>query len=661
MLNLTGHPRLSELAKAAFKILEPPRDLKLSEWAEEYAYLSAENSAEPGKWHNIPYQIDIMDAITDPNIERVTVKKSARVGYTKIVDHAIGYFIHHDPSPILVVQPTIEDAEGYSKDEIAPMIRDTPVLADIFGDMDAKNSGQTISVKSYPGGKLYLIGANSPRGFRRITVRVVIFDEIDGYPVTGAGKDGDQIKLGIKRAETFFNRKIIEGSTPLEEESSRIHKSFMAGDQRHCYLPCPHCHEKQILVFENLRWPEGKPEEAKFACIHCGVLIEERFKLWMLQNREWIAHAPFNPITRHASFHIWTAYSTFPNASWGKLAKEWEDVKSDPLQRKVFTNTVLGEVWTEPGETVEPNALMERRYPFPAEMPAQALILTAGVDVQRDRLEVEVVGWGIGEQSWSIAYRTFWGDPNYPDVWEAFDDFRHRSWLHQNGHRLLIQAICIDSGGSNTQAVYNYCAGKLGNRVYAVKGKGGALPVIKAPQEAKPGARHKRPCKVFTIGVDQVKTLIYSRLVIKEVGPGYCHFNSEVDETGRIYNDEEFFRQLTAEKLITVYKKGFAVREWHNVRDTKRNEALDCRVYAYAALKMVEPAWYRLERRLAPVKTVDVESEPMENEQIETLEQSEAENERQAEPEKPVENKKKKKPSASRPRSRRRGNFVNSW
>ncbi len=447
---------------------------------------------------------------------------------------------------------------------------------------------------------------------------------------------------------------------PLDEETSRIHKSFLAGDQRHCYLPCPHCNEKQVLKFENLRWPEGRPEEAKFACIHCGVLIEERFKLWMLENREWIAHAPFNPITRHASFHIWAAYSTFPNASWGKLAKEYEDVKNDPLQQKVFWNTVLGEVWSEPGETIEPNELMERREEYPAEVPGRALILTAGVDVQRDRLEVEVVGWGIGEQSWSIAYKTLWGDPNQPDVWEALDDLRFKSWSHQHGHRLMIQAVCIDSGGSNTDAVYNYCRGKTGQRVYAIKGKGGPLPIIKAPTEAKPGARHKRPVKVFTVGVDQAKTIVYSRLTLKEQGPGYCHFNSAPDETGRIYNDDEYFKQLTAEKLLTVYKKGFATKEWHNVRDNKRNEALDCRVYAYAALKMVEPAWYRLERRLAPMQQPEMEPELTENEEVEQSEQTETENERQAEPVKPAQNKKASR-TPFRPRTRRRGGFVNRW
>ena len=252
---------ITELMRGALEAFRPPEKLTLSEWADRYAFLSAESSAEAGRWHTLPYQKGMMDAVTDPAVEQITVMKSARVGYTKMINHAIGYHVHQDACPIMVVQPTVEDAQGYSKEEIAPMLRDTPCLAGLVSESKAKDGNNTILQKNFPGGTLSLVGANSPRGFRRVSRRVVLFDEVDGYPAS-AGSEGDQIKLGIKRTEYYWNRKIIAGSTPTVKDFSRIERMYEESDKRRYFVPCPECGEMQVLEWENIKWINNDPETA---------------------------------------------------------------------------------------------------------------------------------------------------------------------------------------------------------------------------------------------------------------------------------------------------------------------------------------------------------------------------------------------------------------
>ncbi len=292
-------------------VVRPPEALSLSEWANKYAVLSKENAAQTGRFRSFKYQDGIMDAFTDPSVTQVSVMKSARVGYTKILDHAVAYYLSHDPSPILVVQPRVEDAEDYSKTEIAPMLRDTPVLKAIAGEAKAKDSGQTILKKQFSNGaNLTLVGANSPGGFRRITCRIILFDEVDGYPSGGAGSEGDQIALGIKRSETFWNRKIGLGSTPTVKNVSRIEKAYKESDQRHYWVPCPHCGEFQILEWGGpdtpygMKWDKDKdgnglPDTAYYVCRHNGCVIHDSDKPMMIKNGEWRAEKPF---TGHAGF-----------------------------------------------------------------------------------------------------------------------------------------------------------------------------------------------------------------------------------------------------------------------------------------------------------------------------------------------------------------------
>lgn len=378
--------------------VRPPEPLSLSEWANKYAVLSKETSAQTGRFRSFAYQDGMMDAITDPAVTQVSVMKSARVGYTKILDHVVGYYLAHDPSPILIVQPRVEDAEDYSKTEIAPMLRDTPVLAEICGDPKAKDSNQTILKKTFANGaNLTLVGANSPGGFRRITCRIILFDEVDGYPSGGAGVEGDQIALGIKRSETFWNRKIALGSTPTVKGTSRIEKAYEESDQRRYYVPCPHCGEFQVLEWGGPETPygfkwdkdengEGIPESAYYVCRHNGCVIHHNEKSGMVKRGEWRATKPFKG---HAGFHIWAGYSLFPNAAWKYLVAEWLRVKNDPLMRQTFINLVLGEPYEDRGEkALSEKRLLERCEVYAAEVPDGVAVLTAGIDTQDGRLKI---------------------------------------------------------------------------------------------------------------------------------------------------------------------------------------------------------------------------------------------------------------------------------
>lgn len=581
-------------------LLPPPR-LSLSGWAKKYAVLSKETSASQGKFRAFAYQNGIMDAVTDPAVETITVMKSARVGYTKILDHVAGFFIHQDPSPLLIVQPRVEDAEDYSTSEIAPMLRDTPVLAEIAGDLKAKDSNQRILKRVFKNGaSITFVGANSPGGFRRITARVVAFDEVDGYPPAGAGDEGDQIKLGKKRTESFWNRKIILGSTPAVKVTSRIYRSWETSDQRRYYVPCPHCQHKQTLKWSGIRWEGGDPKTAHYVCEN-GCIIEEHDKAWMVDQGEWIAEKPFNG---HAGFHIWAGYSLFANAAWPKLVEEFLSVKGNPLELKTFVNLVLGEPWEERGEEIDMHGLQERatREGWMGACSASVLLITCGVDVQGDRLEIERVGWGVNDESWSIEHVVIYGDPSSPEIWEDLDEYLLTPTDTEDGRRLQVAATAIDSGGHSTDAVYNFVRDKTRRRVWAIKGQAGEGKPVWPKLASK---NNKGRIALFNIGVDSAKDSVYGRLRIAEPGPGYCHFPAD--------RDGAYFEQLTSETVVTKYVKGFPVRSWVPKPNT-RQEALDCRVYAFAALRSMSISWGKVQRMLAEQQQAKRRQEVVEEE-----------------------------------------------
>lgn len=581
-----------EMDRAVAANLQPPPQLTLSQWAEQYAVMSRETSAQTGRFRAFEYQNGIMDAITDPSVEMVSVMKGARVGYTRILDNAVGYYIHQDPSPILVVQPRDTDAEDYSKTEIAPMIRDTPVLSELAGAAKSRDRNQTIRKQLFSNGSsITYTGANSPGGFRRITCRIILLDEVDGYPAAGAGDEGDQIKLAMKRGESFWNRKGVAGSTPTTKGISRIERLWQAGDQRRYYVPCPHCGAEQVLEWggkgssHGIKWPKdenGKhlPEKAYYVCKDNGCVIDETDKPDMVAKGRWIASKPFKG---HASFHIWAGYSLHVNAAWGKLAAEWLEVHSDPLTRKTFVNLVLGEPYEERGlDSLDEHGLAARTEVWGAEVPWGVAIIVAGIDTQDDRLEIEIVGWGRNEESWSIDHIVIEGDPDEPATWAKVDAALKRVYHRADGRPYPIAAACIDSGGHHTQKVYEFAKARLGRKIWAIKGesaRGGARNPVWPTK--RPSARFKASFRPVIIGVNAAKDVVRTRLAIKppenvnEPTPGYMHFPAE--------RDVNYFAQLLAERSVLKVVNGQRFRVWEQIPG-RANEALDCRVYAYAAL-----------------------------------------------------------------------------
>lgn len=595
---------IDDVSRRVLSGFKPPKRLTLSEWADEYAFLSAESSAEGGRWHTLPYQKGIMDAITDPRIEFVAVMKSARVGYSKILNHVIGYHIHQDPCPIMIVQPTIEDAQGYSKEEIAPMLRDTPCLQGLVSESKAKDGANTILQKQFPGGTLGLVGANSPRGFRRVSRRIVLFDECDGYP-SSAGPEGDQIKLGIRRTEYYWNRKIVAGSTPTVKDFSRIEKLFLQGDQRRYFVPCPFCDHMQYLKWRNMRWRDNDPSTASYCCEKCGTWIPHSKKRWMVGRGEWRPTAI--GAKKMASFHIWAAYSYSPNASWENLVAEFLDAKGDAEALKTIVNTVFGETWEdEYASKVSAEGIKERiagESYKQGEVPSEALVLVGGLDCQDDRLSISIWAFGRGEEAWLIDRIVIYGDPARSDPWNQVDELLQKPYLDMDGRERKIMCFACDSGGHHTSTVYQYAKERMNLGVIAVKGMNTKnKPPIGKPTKVDINAKGmtaKKSGRLYPVGTDTIKSLLFARLKSDEPGEGFVHFYPTVSD--------EYLQELTAEKQILRYKHGYPERVWVK-KSSMRNEALDEFVYAYAALSRLyqlydkRTIWDQMERKIEPAK-----------------------------------------------------------
>ena len=563
--------RLTKRLEEAIRVsLKPPPKLTVSEWADRYRQLSSESSAEAGKWSTsrAEYQRGMMDAVSDPNIETVVLMTGAQIGKTELINNVVGFHIHQDPAPMLVVQPTLEMAQTWSKDRLAPAIRDTPVLAAKIKDPRSRDSGNTTLHKVFAGGHVTACGANSPSSLASRPCRLILCDEVDRYPVS-AGTEGDPVSLAKKRATTFWNRKIILVSTPTERGHSRIEAAYSESDQRKFFVCCPDCGEEQVLRWANVRWDEGKPYTAAYMCDGCGVLWSDAMRYRAIRYGKWKPTADGDGKT--AGFHISGLYS--PWTPIEEAVRDFLASKRDPMRLRTWVNTFLGETWEDQGDQVDEHDLMSRAEDWGGELPDDILLLTAGVDVQDDRLEIEIVGWGRGEESWSVEYRTIYGDPSTAELWMQLDQMLQQTHIHPTHGEMSIRSACIDSGGHYTQQVYNYCRVRAGRRIFAIKGIGGeGKPVVGRPTKNNIGK-----INLFPVGVDTAKELIYSRLKIQSEGEGYCHFPA-----GR---SQEYFLMLTAEKKITKYFKGRPRREWQKIRT--RNEALDCRVYATAALGLL--------------------------------------------------------------------------
>jgi phage terminase large subunit GpA-like protein len=548
------------------RVWEPPPDLTVSQWADRFRRLSSESSAEPGQWRTerAPYQRGIMDAVSDPSVETVVIMSSAQVGKTEVLQNVVGYHVHQDPAPILVVMPTLEMAEAYSKDRLAPMVRDTASLSKLIADPRSRDSGNTLLHKRFPGGHITLAGSNSPASLASRPVRLVLCDEVDRYPFS-AGAEGDPVNLARKRATTFWNRKFLLTSTPTIRGASRIEAAYLASDQRRYHVPCPHCGAMQPLEWSRIRWPEQDPARAHAVCAECGAEIDHGDKARMLAGGQWVAQAPFNGA---AGFHLCELYS--PWRSWGQVAMDFLEAKRLPETLKTWVNTSLGETWEEEGETVGDADLLARREGYTLEDPPQEVrLVVAGVDVQADRLEMTLLG-AAGEELWVLGHLVLWGSPTEALVWRDLDAaLQGRYGVH------AIACAAIDSGGHHTSQVYAFARQRASRRVYAVKG----LPGAGRPIVSKGNKVGREQVRLFTVGVDTVKPLLMGRLKVHEPGPGYIHFAGDLDA--------EWFAQLTAEKAVRRVVKGQMRIEW--VKQRPRNEALDCMVYALAALHVVAP------------------------------------------------------------------------
>ena len=576
-------PTLELLARCA-AVLKPPPALTLSEWADRYRVLSAESSAEPGRWHTdkAPYQREIMDAIGDPHIRKVVIMSAAQIGKTDaFILNPLGYYMDYAPAPIMCMQPTLDMGQTLSKDRISPMLRDTPRLKGLV-DVKSRFAGNTVMKKNFIGGHITIVGANSPSSLASRPIKVLLADEIDRYPKS-AGTEGDPLNLAKKRQTTFWDCKTVMVSTPTIKGDSRIEDAFNLSTQEEWNIPCPECGAYQPLVWENVKFdPDNLEKGIDYVCCECGCVANEyRWKAQEIKGK----YVAANPGAATRGFHLNTLASTF--VGWDEVVRKFLEAKEaldhgNPEEMKVWVNTELGQTWEERGIQLEDTELYNRREIYPAEVPDDVLFLTAGVDVQDDRFEVEVVGWGEGAECWGIRYQKIFGDMLSDQVWQDLDDFLLRSWRKADGTEYTLLATCIDSGGHHTDEVYRFAKDRLNRRIFAIKGMGGAgVPYIRNPSK-----NNRVKTNLFIIGVDAGKTSIYQRLEVKTPGPNYCHFPSN-PEAGY---DENYFKGLTAEKKVVRFVKGH-LKEYWEIKDKehKRNEPLDLRNYALAALSITRP------------------------------------------------------------------------
>lgn len=568
--------QLKTILQRVISKITPPPELKVSQWADGYRKLSPESSAEPGRWKTsrAPYQQGMMDALNESGVKEIVFMTSAQIGKTEIINNIVGYFIHQDPSPILFIQPTLDMAESWSKDRFAPMIRDTKELREFISNPKARDSGNTLLHKKFPGGHITMAGANSPSSLASRPIRIVLLDEEDRYPAS-AGTEGDPGSLAQKRTTTFWNRLLIAASTPGIEGHSRIAARYQISDQRKYFVPCPKCNNFQTLQWANLKFDntdhKTAPNTAYYECAVCTAHLNESDKLWMLKSGEWKAEGASNGI---AGFHISELYS--PWVKWSEMVASFLKAKRLPEALQTWVNTSLGETWKEETEGVDSESLVNRKENWGRLAPKSVIVITCGVDVQDDRIEAEVIGWGIDEESWSLQYHVLHGDPAQNSVWKDLDNVINQKINHESGNFLSVACTCVDSGGHYTEAVYEYCKSREMNRVFAIKGSSQAGK----PLVSKFSRSNRKRVKLFSIGTDTAKQIIYSRLKIHEPGPGYCHFPAEYPES--------YFKQLTSERIMTKFTHGYPQRMWIKAKG-KRNEALDCRVYGLTALHILNP------------------------------------------------------------------------
>lgn len=650
----------------------PPPRLSVVEWADKYRFLAKEAGSTSGRWktHTVEAARGPMLAVTELGVHIITVMCSTQMLKTALLENIFGYFADIDPCPILLLQPKDEAAEQFSKERISPLIKITPTLRNKVGDGKMKSGNDTLLYKSFAGGFLAIAGAGSPDNLARRPIRILLADEVDKYPVT---REGDPIALAEERTASFgLNWLSVRACSPTVTDESRIEKSYFSSDQRLASVACPHCGHRQFLdFFKHVSWEkQGSvhyPETAKIYCESCNLQWSESNRLKALQTIRWHQTKPFHccdhyhePLknyenewkagnqdavntvwswaessrhavylskcpecgehkttNKHAGFQVSKLYSPWQKDKPSDIAEKWLNAKDDEDLKQTFFNTQLGITYRPfSGKALRVESLASRGEIWPAEVPDGVAVITIGADVQDDRLEFEVVGWGKNEESWSICHEVIDGDLESQDFWNRVDNFLKRIWRNASGKPFEAMAVCMDSGGHHTQKVYDFCKARLGRRIWAIKGEsatGGKRNPVWPTK--KPTSRTKQSFRPVIIGVNSAKDTIRSRLHLDVSGAGYMHFPHD--------RDLNWYEQLISERSVTKEVAGQRYRVWE-LPSGLRNEALDCRVYAYAALCGLIHMGLKLNKKVDEVKSdkkTYVQQQPVEMAKAESPQQ----------------------------------------
>ena len=599
---------IDKMRRDIMAMFAPPPNISVAEWAEQSRFLSSETSASTGRWKNskAPYQKEIMDAFTQKRVERLVLEFSAQTGKSEIIMNMMGRTIDLDPCPMMMVQPTQDTAEEFSKRRVSSMISACPTLRRKVSAAKSRSSSNTIRFKSFPGGSLSIASAQSAPELRSKPVRFLFMDETDAYPPS-AGGEGDPVELAIARTETFHNRKIVMVSTPGEEKTSTIHSAYLDGTQEEWCLPCPHCEEYSFLRFQDFlcdyeEYEAGGKKQfiiksVRWKCPNCGDEFKE--SEMSKQPGKWIARNERALEKGVRSFHM-NGFAS-PWTSWRKIMGYWLTAKGDPEKEQAFTNVRLGEPWTRKSESsTTAEEIYKRREDYVAEVPDRVLVLTMGVDTQDNRLEYEVVGWGRNDESWGIAHGIIPGRPDDASrrVWKELDAILDRNWKRADGQAMRVLVTFVDSGGHCTDAVYEECKKRERRHVFAIKGEpGDGKQFVRVSETTK----KKRGIFLFLVGVDAGKEAIHFSLNTKKPGEWYSHFPS-APEAGY---DRRYFDGLFAEKLEVRSRGGRQKMVW--VKDPTiqaRNEPLDLRNYARAAFKAFQIDLDTIEDKLTGKKKI---------------------------------------------------------
>lgn len=577
-------------AEALRALLPPPR-LRLSEWIESEVHLPEGVSAQPGQVRLWPFQREIADAIGDPFIERVTLVKPVRVGFTTLLTSAVASFVANDPAPILCLLPAEADCRDYMVSDVEPIFSASPAVAAVLSDERDESGRNTLLSRRFPGGSLKVVAAKAPRNLRRHNVRLLFIDEADGMEATA---EGSSIVLAERRTLSFPDRKIVLGSTPVHEDTSHVLRAYAQSDQRIFEVPCPACGTFAEITWGTIVWDDDAPETARWRCPHCAEEIEERHKPAMVADGRWRALRP--EVQGHAGFRLNALVSLHANAAWSKLATEFLGAKDDPTTLQTFVNTNLGQGWRNDGEELDETGMQARAEPFSLDqVPAEVLALTVGCDVQHDRLELTYIGWTETGCMLILGHRVIWGAWDAAETWAELDTMLSERFPHELGGRIAIDATAIDAGdGTSMNRVTEFCRARTRRKIVAIKGAPGfARPVIE-----RAGSRTRTGARLWIVGVDTVKQQIFARFP----RPSSARFSASLPAV--------WYEQATSERALVRYVRGQPIRQFIRIPG-RRAEALDCTVYAVAVRSLVNIVPEVRRAELAQAEPVKVTARPV--------------------------------------------------